>query len=266
MPRIPRLVEYSVALYRILLAAYPAAFRNEFREAMTQLFRDTALDGYRRHGLLGLSAVWLWTLADFTISVFRQHREKPVKVSSESLLLHEFLQQWRQFGSAALSATVFSTWYGLHLLRLYFWVSLTVIAFGIWFTSFFDAFYLMRNAKALRISIGGGLVEIRHVYDVGKPISDKQWLRAARARVDENATLSDRLQRYPWPWEVNFISDIPEGSVIRLGPDRKPELIQPYKYWLLRFHFGIFPILLLGWTVRVYRRRNAGPAAAVLSA
>lgn len=266
MPRIPRLVDHSVALYRFLLAVYPTAFRNEFGEAMTQLFRDTALDGYRRHGLLGLSAVWLRTLLDFTNSVLRQHLDKPVTVSSESVLLRDFLRKWGQLGCNALSATAFSAWYGLHLLRLYFWATLTVIAFGIWFTSFFDTLYLMRNAKALRITVGGGLVEIRHVYDVGKPISDEQWWREARARVNEDATLNDRLQRYPWPWEFSLISDIYEGSVIQLGPDRKPELIQPYKFWLLRFHFGFFPLLMLWWTIRVYRRRKASPAAAMQSA
>lgn len=265
MPR-PRLVEYSVLPYRLLLAAYPLAFRHAYGEAMVQLFGDMAFNGYRRHGLLGLSAVWLRTLVDFTFSVIRQHRDKPVNASSESALFGEFLQQWRQFGSAALSAAVVSTWYSLHLLRLCFWVTLTVIAFGIWFASFFDTFYLMRNAMWFRVAIGGGLVEIRRSYDFGKPISDEQWLREARARLSEDQTLIDRLREYPWPWEYSFISDIPEGSVIRLGADRKPELIHPYKYWLLRFHFGIFPLLLLGWTIHVYRRRKAGSAAAMQSA
>ena len=92
MPRIPRLVEYSISLYRLLLVAYPAVFRNEYGEAMVQLFGDTALAGYRRYGLLGLSAVWLRTLADFTFSVFHEHRDKPAELSSESLLLRDFLQ------------------------------------------------------------------------------------------------------------------------------------------------------------------------------
>ena len=48
MNQTPRLVAFSLWLYRLLLAAYPTAFRQEYGEAMTQLFRDTVLDGYRR--------------------------------------------------------------------------------------------------------------------------------------------------------------------------------------------------------------------------
>ena len=38
----------SIYLYRLMLAAYPIAFRQEYGEAMAQLFRDTARDAYQR--------------------------------------------------------------------------------------------------------------------------------------------------------------------------------------------------------------------------
>jgi hypothetical protein len=88
----PRPVEWSIALYRLLLAAYPAAFRREYGEAMSQLFRDTALDGYRQRGVWGLLAVWLRTLGDFTISVGRQHREEAAR-PHEFVSLRDLVQR-----------------------------------------------------------------------------------------------------------------------------------------------------------------------------
>ena len=70
------LVVWSVWLYRLLLAAYPAAFREEYGPEMIQVFRDTMRDEHRRRGLWGLLMVWLRTLADFSVSVVRQHREQ----------------------------------------------------------------------------------------------------------------------------------------------------------------------------------------------
>ncbi|HTU93537.1 MAG TPA: hypothetical protein VMF69_25885 [Gemmataceae bacterium] len=277
-------VERSVQLYRLLLGAYPAAFRQEYGEAMVQLFRDTARDAYRRRGLLGLVAMWLRTLADFTISVIRQHRDRPVQVSSESVLLRDFLQKWRRLGSEALSVTAFSAWYGLHLLRLYFrrsllvWATLTAIAFGTWFASFFDSFNWVRE-KETRVDLGGGTVQICHVANVGDPLSEEQWQRYIHNWLESNPGVAERFESKARPWEFSFFSDIPGGTVIqsRTIEDRpargrrrdvrfEPVLTQPYKSWRLRFPFGILPVLLLGWTIRVYLRRKAGFVAGVQSA
>jgi hypothetical protein len=254
----PRLIIFSVSLYRLLLAAYPAAFRNEFAEVMTQLFRDTALDGYRRHGLLGLSAVWLRTLADFTFSVFREHRDKPAEVSSESVLLRDFLQKWRRLSSDALSVAAFSAWYGLHLLRLYFqravliWVSLTALALGTWIASCFDSFNWMRG-RGTRVDLHAGLVEIEHCYDMQEPIPYEQDLRELRAWWEENPGLAERYLTHGWPWEFSFFSDIPGGRYAHVvqwrttAPDqhgmvrREPVLIEPYKSWRLASRLGFFP-------------------------
>lgn len=280
MPRTPRLVSFSVSLYRLLLAVYPAAFRNEYGEAMVQLFHDTARDAYRRLGPLGLAALWLRTLADITISVIRQHRDKPVQASSESILLGELLQKWRRLGFELLSVTAFSTWYGLHLLRLYLrraalvWATLTAIAFGIWFASFLDSYTWMR-LPATRVGISGGTVQIQHVYEVGGPISDEQSKRDIRAWYVNNASLAERVISTPRPWEFSFYTDIPGGRVIQWrnpAPNKfgsiipEPVLIQPNKSWRFRLPFGFLPAFLLIGTIRVYRRRNAGPAAAMQSA
>ena len=283
--RLVALVDWSVGLYRLLVAAYPAAFRHEYGEAMVQLFRDTAVDAYRRRGLFGLAALWRRTLADYTISVIRQHRDKPVEVSSEFILLRDFLQKWRRLGSEALSVTAFSTWYGWHLLRLYFqravlvWATLTVLAFGVWFTSFFDSISLMRGRMAWVGISRGGTVQILHHHNEGAPISEEQWQRDTREWRKRNPDVADRFRYTARPWEFSFFSDIPGGRVtqwrtIENGPGRgrrhnvrqEPVLIQPYKIWLLRFPFGILPALLLIWTIRVYLRRNTSSVSAMQSA
>lgn len=267
----PQVIEWSVWFYRLLLAAYPDSFRNEYGEAMVQLFRDTARDAYRRRGLLGLAALWMRTLADFTISVIRQHRDQPVQVSSESVLLRDFLHKWRRFGSEALSVTVFSIWYGLHLLRHMVrrsalgLATLTAVAFGIWIASFFDSFNWMRERNT-RVDIVGGVVQIFHVYEVGELISDEQSKRNGRAWMEQNPGVAERFASPARPWEFSFFTDIPGWSVIRVGFDRKPELLRPSKSWRLRFPFGFLPALLLVWTIRVYMRRKVGAVAATQSA
>lgn len=273
------LVECSVRLYRLLLAAYPAPFRREFGEAMVQLFRDTARDAYGRSGFLGVAAMWPPTLTDLTISVIRQHRDKPVTVSSESVLLCDFLQKWRRLGSDALSVAAFSTWYGLHLLRLYFrravlvWTTLTTIAFGIWFASFFNSITLIRNHAAW-VAIGGGCVQIQRHHETGKPISDERHLSDLRAWMERNPYLTERLNGPARPWEFSFVSEVPGGRVLQwrtTAPDRlgmvrhEPVLVQPYKSWQLRFPFGFLPAFLLVWTIRVFLRRNTGSVAAMQS-
>jgi len=270
-PRLIDWIDLSERFYRLFLAAYPVAFRQEYGEAMLQLFRDAARDAYRQRGLHGLVAVWLRTLADFTVSVIRQHQDKPVEVSSESVLLHDLLQKWRRLGSEVFSVTVFSAWYGTHLLRLYFrravlvWATLTAIAFGIWFASFFKSLTFMRN-RVEWVGMGNGVVQIWHHSKVGEPISDEQWQQDTREWVKKHPTVPDRLGSVPWPWEISFLSDIPGGTAIQYGPDRKPLLIQPYQSWRLRFPFGIFPALLLVWTIRIYWRRKTLSVAAMQSA
>lgn len=270
-PRFVDLIDLSERFYRLFLAAYPAAFRQEYGEVMVQLFRDTARDAYRRRGLRGLAALWPSTLADLTISVIRQHQAKPMVVSSESVLLRDLLQKWRRLGSETFSVTAFSLWYGYHLLRLFFqravlvWATLTAIAFGIWITSFFDSIHLVRlRASGIGISRGGSML-IWHYHDEGDPISDEQWLCDAREWMKKHPNVSERVLSTARSWEFSFFSDIPEGRVIQYGTDRIPRLIQPGRSWRLRFPFGIVPALLLVGTIRVYSRRNTGAVAATQS-
>ncbi|HAZ49700.1 MAG TPA: hypothetical protein DDW76_28065 [Cyanobacteria bacterium UBA11369] len=60
-------------LYSILLLAYPPAFRWEYGEEMTQLFRDMLQDSIRQRGCWGILEVWFCVLPDW-VSTVRQQR------------------------------------------------------------------------------------------------------------------------------------------------------------------------------------------------
>jgi hypothetical protein len=51
------IVSASARLYRLLLGAYPARFRQEYGAPMLQLFRDSCREAARRRGLYGIAAV-----------------------------------------------------------------------------------------------------------------------------------------------------------------------------------------------------------------
>jgi hypothetical protein len=59
-------------LYRLLLYAYPAAFRREYGPQMVQLFRDTRRDAYRQNGSLG-RGFWMPILTDLMRTAVQEH-------------------------------------------------------------------------------------------------------------------------------------------------------------------------------------------------
>ena len=68
----PRLLGVSERIYRLLLRAYPAAFRRAYGPAMVQLFRDCGRDAVRARGGAGLPALWRHTLGDLVRSGLRE--------------------------------------------------------------------------------------------------------------------------------------------------------------------------------------------------
>ena len=51
-------VAFSQRVYRLLLAAYPRAHRQEYGGPMVQLFRDQCRDAWKRRRIWGV--IWLW--------------------------------------------------------------------------------------------------------------------------------------------------------------------------------------------------------------
>jgi hypothetical protein len=63
------LVGISIAVYRLLLLAYPVAFRREYEGLMLQAFQDMCRDAMLRRRYRGLLEVWACVLPDWLISI-----------------------------------------------------------------------------------------------------------------------------------------------------------------------------------------------------
>ena len=72
-PRLPRLLGILVRVYRVLLWAYPAAFRKEYGEEMEDVFRDLAQDAWAGRGTLGVFSLAVRMVPDVLLSCTRQH-------------------------------------------------------------------------------------------------------------------------------------------------------------------------------------------------
>jgi hypothetical protein len=68
-----RLAQWSVRIYKMLICAYPAAFRKEFGDEMVAIFRHLAADAHRRRGIVGLFAICFRVLADLVRTVPKEH-------------------------------------------------------------------------------------------------------------------------------------------------------------------------------------------------
>ncbi|KAA3643821.1 MAG: hypothetical protein DWQ07_17040 [Chloroflexi bacterium] len=82
----PRPVSISTHLYRILLAAYPSGFRQEYGPYMAQLFRDQCVHSYRRSGPSGMLWLWTLTLFDFFMTVLEEHLQRETFMSKEKFM------------------------------------------------------------------------------------------------------------------------------------------------------------------------------------
>lgn len=70
------IIALSLRIYRLLLVAYPARFRQEYGSHMSQLFRDCCLRTVQLSGTNGMLKLWAITLLDLVQSVISEHRQK----------------------------------------------------------------------------------------------------------------------------------------------------------------------------------------------
>lgn len=63
----------SDGLYRLLVLAYPAAFRRRYGAEMRQVFRDCCREAYAQCGLPGLAQLWGWAVIDVLATAPREH-------------------------------------------------------------------------------------------------------------------------------------------------------------------------------------------------
>jgi hypothetical protein len=73
MADLPRGVERSVRMYRMLLKAYPAAFQRKYEDEMVRVFRELAADAQRQHGASGLVTMWFRVLGDVAWTALKEH-------------------------------------------------------------------------------------------------------------------------------------------------------------------------------------------------
>lgn len=73
MSRSESVLALSIRIYRILLNAYPEAFRRQYGESMIQVFRNLGRKAVRSRGALGIIGLWLRILPDVVYSVIEQN-------------------------------------------------------------------------------------------------------------------------------------------------------------------------------------------------
>lgn len=67
------MIRFSTRLYRFLLLAYPAPFRNEYAGQMASLFRTRCVDEMYASGFPGLFLLWLQVSFDIAITAPQEH-------------------------------------------------------------------------------------------------------------------------------------------------------------------------------------------------
>ena len=67
--------DLSCRAYRLLLIAYPSAFRREYGHQMQQVFRDCYRNEARRKSHLAIAGYWVRTLLDLVTSAAKEHSE-----------------------------------------------------------------------------------------------------------------------------------------------------------------------------------------------
>jgi lipopolysaccharide/colanic/teichoic acid biosynthesis glycosyltransferase len=96
-----RLLLGSDRVYRLLLAAYPPRFRQDYGAQMAQLFRDCCRDMYRERGTAGLLCLWGRTLGDLAVTAMKEH------VGARSFLFKRLLDIAIALASLVLLAPLF---------------------------------------------------------------------------------------------------------------------------------------------------------------
>jgi len=79
--RDPLLVGLTSPVYRLLLAAYPAPFRDEYARWMAQVFHDQCLRAHWLSGPAGMPSLWAVTLLDWLKTLIEQRLMKGFAMS-----------------------------------------------------------------------------------------------------------------------------------------------------------------------------------------
>jgi hypothetical protein len=69
----PKIVSFSVALYRWLLSMAPAEFRHEYATSTLQVFRQCCLDAYQQKGAFGVICQWPALFSEATLGLLAEY-------------------------------------------------------------------------------------------------------------------------------------------------------------------------------------------------
>jgi hypothetical protein len=72
----PHPIAFSVRIYRLLLALFPPAFRQEYGSDMLQVFRDSCVVTFQKGGLQALISLWSHALIDLGKSALAQNLDR----------------------------------------------------------------------------------------------------------------------------------------------------------------------------------------------
>ena len=101
-------VRFSVGVYRLFLAAYPKAFRDEYGPHMVQVFQDLSIRAYRQNGSDGILRLWVITLFDLFKSVVEEHLQKETNMNKSTFIR---ISGWSLILGAVAFAFLFLGWY-----------------------------------------------------------------------------------------------------------------------------------------------------------
>jgi hypothetical protein len=85
-PRASQLLTLSERGYRVLLVLYPADFRQQYGQHMTQVFRDVCRDTYRQGGAEALMSWWAAVLFDLLKTVILERRKLDFTMSKDKFI------------------------------------------------------------------------------------------------------------------------------------------------------------------------------------
>ena len=130
----PPIIVFSVKVYQVFLAVYPAKFRQAYGSHMLQVFRDCCLRSFRQSGTSGMLKLWAITLFDLLRSSIEERLQKEtfmtkskfIRVSGWSLMLGAIA-----FSIFTISALVESNFYDPYMRLNIFYDTKIVLGIGI---------------------------------------------------------------------------------------------------------------------------------------
>ena len=80
-PSYPPLISISIRIFQVMLAFYPARFRQEYGVHMMQVFRDCSLQAYRQSSATAMIRLWAITIVDWLKTVIEGQSSRQVEMS-----------------------------------------------------------------------------------------------------------------------------------------------------------------------------------------